>query len=41
MQEQLKEYLESGEVGELADLEEVLRSILDIKGVSYEEFGKN
>ena len=41
IQEELKEYLESGEVGELADLEEVLRSILDIKGVSYEEFGKN
>ena len=25
---------------ELADLEEVLRAILDIKGVSYEEFEK-
>lgn len=40
MQEELKEYLESGEVEELADLEEVLRAILDIKGVSYEEFEK-
>ena len=40
MQEELKEYLESGEVEELADLEEVLRAILDIKNVSYEEFEK-
>ena len=28
------------EVEELADLEEVLRAILDVKGVSYEEFEK-
>ena len=40
LQEELKEYLESGEVEELADLEEVLRAILDSKGVSYEEFEK-
>lgn len=40
MQEELKEYLESGEVEELADLEEVLRAILDVKCVSYEEFEK-
>ena len=40
MQEELKEYLESGDVEELADLEEVLRAILDVKGVSYEEFEK-
>lgn len=38
IQEELNEYLESGEVEELADLEEVLRAILDSKGVSYEEF---
>ena len=38
MQEELKEYLESGEVEELADLEEVLRAILDVKKVSYDEF---
>ena len=38
MQEELKEYLESGDVEELADLEEVLRAILDVKNVSYEEF---
>ena len=38
LQEELKEYLESGEVEELADLEEVLRAILDVKKVSYEQF---
>ena len=38
MKEELKEYLESGEVEELADLEEVLRAILQAKNVSYEEF---
>ncbi|MFQ6749786.1 MAG: nucleoside triphosphate pyrophosphohydrolase [Clostridia bacterium] len=38
MQEELKEYLESGDVEELADLEEVLRAILDVKNVTYEEF---
>lgn len=40
LQEELKEYLESGDVEELADLEEVLRAILDAKNVSYEEFEK-
>ena len=40
MQEELKEYLESGEVEELADLEEVSRAILDVKCVYYEEFGE-
>ena len=38
MQEELKEYLESGDVEELADLEEVLRAILDVKNVSYDKF---
>ena len=38
LQEELKEYIESGEVEELADLEEVLRAILKIKNVSYEQF---
>ena len=38
IQEELKEYLESGDVEELADLEEVLRAILDVKKVAYEEF---
>ena len=40
IQEELTEYLENGEVEELADLEEVLRAILDSKGVSYEAFEK-
>ena len=40
LQEEMKEYLESGKVEELADLEEVLRAILDIKKVSYEDFEK-
>ena len=38
IQEELKEYLESGDVEELADLEEVLRAILKVKGVTYEQF---
>lgn len=38
LEEELKEYLESGEVEELADLEEVLRAILDAKNTSYEKF---
>ena len=40
IQEELAEYLESGDVEELADLEEVLRAILDINGITYEEFEK-
>ena len=40
MQEELNEYLESENVEELADLEEVLRAILDVKKVSYNEFEK-
>lgn len=31
IQEEMKEYLESGDIEELADLEEVLRAILDLK----------
>lgn len=38
LEEELKEYLESGDVEELADLEEVLRAILDVKGISYTKF---
>lgn len=38
LQEELKEYLQSGEIEELADLEEVLRAILDVKNCSYDEF---
>ena len=38
IKEEVDEYLESGEVLELADLEEVLRAILNAKKVSYEDF---
>ena len=38
--EEVNEYIESGEIEELADLEEVLRAILDSKDMSYEEFEK-
>ena len=40
IQEELKEYLESGDMENFADLEEVLRAILDIKGVSNEDCEK-
>ena len=40
LKEELNEYLESGDVEELTDLEEVLRAVLDAKNVSYEEFEK-
>ncbi len=36
--EELNEYLSSGEIEELADLEEVLRAILDAKNTSYADF---
>ena len=38
--EEVQEYLASGEVEELADIEEVLRAILDVKKVSLDEFEK-
>lgn len=40
IKEEVNEYLESGEIEELADLEEVLRAILAAKKVSYDEFEK-
>lgn len=40
LQEELKEYLESGDIEELADLEEVLRAILNVKKITYDEFEK-
>ena len=40
LREEIEEYLKSFEVEELADLEEVLRAILDAKGVSYDEFDR-
>ena len=36
--EEVNEYLESNDVEELADLEEVLRAILKAKGVDYDAF---
>lgn len=44
--EEVNEYLESGEINELCDIEEVLRLIISLKGLSYPEFetkriGKN
>lgn len=38
LQEELKEYLESGETEELADMVEVIYAILDAKKVSLKEF---
>jgi len=38
--EEVNEYLEDGNIKELADIEEVLRAILDIKKVSYDDFEK-
>ena len=38
--EETNEYLESKQIEELADLEEVLRAILKLRGVSYEDFEK-
>ena len=38
LQEEMKEYLESGEIEELADLEEVIRAILDAKNTNYSDF---
>ncbi len=36
--EEVNEYLESGEVLELADITEVLLAILKVKGLSFKEF---
>ena len=38
IQEEMKEYLESGEIEELADIVEVIYGILDAKNISIEEF---
>lgn len=40
LQEELNEYLQDGNIEELADLEEVLLAILKIKNISLEEFNK-
>ncbi len=38
IKEETKEYLESGEIEELADIEEVIRAILNYKKVSLKQF---
>ena len=40
LQEEVTEYLESYDVLELADIEEVLRALVELSGVSYEDFDK-
>lgn len=40
LQEEVNEYLESGDIEELADIEEVLRAILAAKNISYKRFDK-
>jgi len=40
LEEEVNEYLADGNIEELADIEEVLRVLLDLKGVSYEDFDK-
>ena len=40
LKEELDEYLDSNNIEELADIEEVLRAILDYKNVNLEEFEK-
>ena len=38
LQEEVSEYLESGEVEELSDIAEVMISILEVKNVGYKDF---
>ena len=38
LQEEVEEFRASGNIEELADLEEVIRAILKFKGVSYNQF---
>ncbi len=40
LKEEVDEYLESGEVEELADIMEVIYAIIEVKGVSVEEVEK-
>lgn len=40
LQEEVREYLESGDIEELADIEEVLRAILADTNISYKRFDK-
>jgi len=40
LQEEVGEYLVDGNIEELADIEEVLRALVTLKGVSFEDFDK-
>ena len=40
LQEEMREYLESADIEELADLEEVIRALVEVKGCTYAEFDK-
>lgn len=40
LMEEINEYLADGSVEELADIEEVLRALVELKGVSYEDFDR-
>ena len=40
LQEEVNEYLVDGNIEELADIEEVLRALVTLKGISYEDFDK-
>ena len=40
LQEELKEYLDSGDIVELADLCEVVKAILNVRGISEKEFNQ-
>ncbi|NLC48158.1 MAG: nucleoside triphosphate pyrophosphohydrolase [Tenericutes bacterium] len=36
--EEINEYIESKDILELVDIEEIIRAILNLRGISYEEF---
>lgn len=40
LMEEVQEYIESGTLEELADIGEVMHAIMDLKGISIEEFQK-
>ena len=40
LKEEVDEYFVDGNIEELADIEEVLRALVELKGVSYEKFEK-
>lgn len=40
LQEEVNEYLADENIEELADIEEVLRALVALKGISYENFNK-